>query len=141
RQVSFGVGHIGMDNALGTTLAVWGAITGTLALLIQFLAYRRNRARLKLRVDMYTHWHYPDPSDKKVFKLHVINSGQESSYIQLVGIEPYPLGSIFGVGGSTIPIFNEGDYVEISGGNKHVFTLPHVNERLLEKLGWLARAY
>jgi hypothetical protein len=104
-------------------IAVWGAITGTLALCIQLTNYWRDRAIVGLNPIHQFSTDIKNPAGRLVFIIEVVNHGRRSVYLEDAGIEmPPPKNPPPGTWGhkSTLNIFppNAGGSIHIGEGQK-----------------------
>ena len=70
-----------------TIVAFWGAVTGSLALLIQFITFKKDRSKLQMKVKMYTRSSEPDFENRKIFEFHVVNVGRRVCNIESAVLE------------------------------------------------------
>ncbi|MCW5554327.1 MAG: hypothetical protein KIS67_19480 [Verrucomicrobiae bacterium] len=131
-------------NAETITLfvAVWGAVTGTIAIAIQLAQHLADRSRLKLKARMSIESNEKQPEHQQpehhvVFTLEVVNHGRRVSRIRRVGIELEP--REMSIGGmnmkpkeSEITLFDadkSGQFVELGEGKRHCFVLEPFPEK------------
>ena len=118
-------------------IAVWGAVTGTLAIAIQLTLYLKDRSQLKLTAFMSMVSNEKMPEHHLVFKMEVVNHGRRVAYIRRAGIQLEP--SVMAIGGkwtkadeSELTIFDAdrtGRTVELAEGKRHLFVLEPFREK------------
>jgi len=130
-------------QAVGFLLACWGAVTGTIAIVIQVKQHLADRSRLKLSAVMSRASNEKLREDHLVFTLEVVNHGRRVSRIKCAGIQLQPSEMI--VGGQTLapPTTYEirlyeadrsEDLVELAEGGSHRFVLEPFPEKEAQTL-------
>ena len=112
-------------NAVTLGIAIWGAITGTIALGLRILAHRKDRSRFLVRPEFeYITWDVPpDPR----LHVHVVNTGRRPATVHQVYAAlqaPNPLSQLLWWFRRTgmIPLGRRDSSREVSEGSEAVFT-------------------
>jgi hypothetical protein len=88
-------------QAVNFLLACWGALTGTIAIVIQLRQHLADRSRLKLSAVMSIASNEKLRENHLVFTLEVVNHGRRVSRIRCAGIQLQPSETI--IAGKTFP--------------------------------------
>jgi hypothetical protein len=110
------------------TIAIWGAATGTVALVLQYLQHRADRPDLRITAHLSNTVDVRHPQARLVFALEAVNHGRRPVRIERVGVElppkdePLPEG-VFSQS-SWVNVFDTEfgqPSVELGEGAKHTF--------------------
>lgn len=124
-------------SSITAATAIWGAVTGTAALFLQWLRHREDRAALDVKGRMtIRHSNSTDilaASELIDFEVTVVNTGRRVARIEEVGISVAGSGDASRRGpGVNILVFDgrEEGVVSLSDGEKEVFSLRRWPETL-----------
>ena len=67
-------------------IAIWGAVTGSVALIIQLLQFARDRSRLKLDASFLICSDIQRPEMRLKFELNIVNIGRRPIVIESAGV-------------------------------------------------------
>lgn len=117
-------------------IAFWGALTGSIALLIQYLQHREDKSELKLipkmSIGSSASGGMMEAMELIDFEIEVVNVGRRVARIDEVGISVKGKKPSKNAHGMNIIIYDsqEDDVVSLSEGEKKVFRLPRWNQTL-----------
>lgn len=111
-------------------IALWGAVTGTIALVLQLLEYRADRSDLRISAHLSNTVDRQRPSARLVFVIDAVNHGRRVVTIRKAGIELPPPDDRLPPGvlaqTSYVRIFDSdemGPAVTLAEGGNHAFRI------------------
>ncbi|MBY4653003.1 hypothetical protein K6L10_12555, partial [Vibrio parahaemolyticus] len=131
-------GNLSLDN-VAAIAAFWGALTGTCALIIQVLNFRKDRVAIRATPRMYYSMGIIDGHDETVekiaFDVSIANLGRRVAYIESISFYPQKPDRNESFHVSLFDAENRSDLIEIKEGEKYYFRNDDDYRELSEMLG------
>ena len=128
-------------------IAVWGAITGTVAIVLQVLQYRADRSDLRISAHLSSAVDRQRPAARLVFEIDAVNHGRRPVSIREAGIqlppseEPLEPGVLARTSHVRIFESSAARSVTLAEGDRHCFRIDPFSVETARKLPYHATAF